>query len=368
MDVLDDRRLGRATLARQLLLARARLDVPAAVTQLLALQAQWPRSPFLALWSRVHGFAREQLGDPLRARTLVRATTFRGTLHVVTAADYLALRTTLQPVLERGLHQVLRARKAELDIPKLVKRAQKFFAGGSRTFEAVRDHLAAGDPDADDRAMGHAVRNMLPLVQVPTDDPWAFPQVSEFADAEQWLGRAVDANEHHAEIVLRYLAALGPATAADVQAYTGLSALAKVIATLGDRVVTFKDARGKILYDLPDAPRPRADVLAPVRFLPEFDGAIVARSDGRILAEEHRKHVFLSALRVLPTVLVDGRAIATWKIARTKTKATLAIDAFAPLAKREQTAVAEEGEALLRFAEPDAKGHDVHVTAAARRG
>ena len=368
MDELDDRRLGRATLARQLLLEREQLDVAKAVTRVLALQAQWPRPPFVALWSRLQGFAREQLADPLRARKLVRATTFRGTLHVVTAADYLALRTTLQPALERGLHQVLRAKKVELDIPKLVKRAKKFFGSGSRTFEAVRDHLAAGDEDADDRAMGHAVRNMLPLVQVPTNDPWAFPQVSEFADAEAWLGRAVDPKEHQAELVLRYLAALGPATAADVQAYTGLPSLAKVIAALGDRVVPFADARGKTLFDLPDAPRPRADTPAPVRYLPEFDGAIVARTDGRILAEEHRKHVFLSGLRVLPTVLVDGRAIATWKITRTKTKATLAVDAFAPLAKREQAAVAEEGEALLRFAEPDAKGHDVHVTVPARRG
>jgi hypothetical protein len=359
MTALDDRRLGRATLARQLLLERVRVDVPSTLQRLLALQAQWPRPPFVALWSRIQGFAREQLAVPLRDRTIVRATTFRGTLHVIGADDFLALRSTLQPVLERGLQQVLRAKKAELDFPKLVKRARAFFGRGARTFEAVRDHLAEADPDADERAMGYAVRNLLPLVQVPTDDVWAFPQVASFADAEAWLEKKIDPADRRADLVLRYLAALGPASIVDIQAFTGIAALAPVIEALGDRLVQLRDRGGKILFDLPDAPRPRADVVAPVRFLPEFDNAIVSRADGRILAEADRKHVFLSGLRVLPVVLVDGRAIATWKITRTKAKATLAVDAFAKLGKAHRAAVAEEGEALLRFAEPDAKTHDL---------
>ncbi len=369
---LSDRALGRATLARQLLLERAPLGVAEAVGRVLAVQSQWPRAPFLGLWSRIAGFDRAALVRAFQDRGLVRATTMRATLHTMRAADFLRLRRAMQPGLDRALQQVLRARGTELDLPRLLARGRACFGRGPRTFEAVRDDLAAGDDALDERAMGHAVRLSLPLVMVPTSDAWGFPQVSEFADAEAWLGRPVDDGEHTGELVLRYLAAYGPASAVDIQAWTGLPALAKVIAGLGERVRTFRDARGKAIYDVPDAPRPDPDVPAPVRLVPEFDGAIVARADPRILPAAHRKHVFASGLRVLPTVLVDGVAVATWKLERTKRKAMIVVDAFAPLGKREQAAVAAEAEALVRFAEPDAAEHDVRVTAPAparaRRG
>jgi Winged helix DNA-binding domain len=358
---LTPRQLGRATLARQFLLARAPIDVDTAVERSIGVQAQWPRPPFVALWSRVHGFTREQLAAPLRARTLVRATMMRGTLHVLAARDYLALRATLQPMLERGMRAILRGRLDGLDLPALVERARAYFGAHTRTFEQVRDHLAGADADADARAMGYAVRNLLLLVQVPTDAAWAFPQAPEFADAEAWLGAAPASDDRTDELVLRYLAGYGPASVADMQSWLGITGLAAVVERLAGKLARFSDERGKVLFDLPDAPRPDADVEAPVRLLPEFDGAIMARADGRILAEADRKRVFLSGLRVLPTVLVDGRAVATWKIVRTKARASLEIATFAKLTKRDAIAVGEEAEALLRFAEPDASAHEVRT-------
>ena len=62
-DVLDDRALGRATLARQGLLAREPGDPVATIEHLVGLQAQVPHNPYTALWARLDGF------DPWRCRS-----------------------------------------------------------------------------------------------------------------------------------------------------------------------------------------------------------------------------------------------------------------------------------------------------------
>ena len=89
--VLTLRELNRATLARQLLLERQQLTAPRAIERLCALQAQWSPSPYIALWSRVRDFDREQLAHALARKQVVRATLMRITLHLVSARDFLAI-------------------------------------------------------------------------------------------------------------------------------------------------------------------------------------------------------------------------------------------------------------------------------------
>src|SRR5688572_20877128 len=84
--------LNRATLARQMLLAREPMAATAAVERLAGLQAQLARPPFVGLWTRLAGFRREDLIQPLRERKIIRATAMRGTLHLMSADDYVALR------------------------------------------------------------------------------------------------------------------------------------------------------------------------------------------------------------------------------------------------------------------------------------
>ena len=90
MRTLTLRELNRALLGRQLLLQRQRLSVTNAVERVAGLQAQWPPSPYLGLWSRLDGFAPDQLTRAVARRTVVKATLMRTTLHIVSAADYLA--------------------------------------------------------------------------------------------------------------------------------------------------------------------------------------------------------------------------------------------------------------------------------------
>ena len=357
------RELNRATLARQMLLAREKRPVVKAVEHLLGLQAQLPRPPFTGLWSRLQNFTRSDLAAAVQKRTVVRATSMRGTIHLMTAADFLKFRGCLQPSLDAGMRAILKERADTLEVASLLAVARPYF-GQPHNFEDARDHLVSAFPRGDQRAMGYAVRMALPLVQVPSTDAWAYPAQADFVSAEAWLRKPVAACGALGPFVLRYLAAYGPATVKDAQAWTGLASLEATFAALGDKLVTVAGPSGKPLFDLPDAPRPDADTAAPIRFLPEWDSVIVTRADERVVAKADRPRVFLPGLRVAALVLVDGMAAASWKVSATAKKATLQIDSFKTWPAAVRREVTAEGEALLRFVEPEAKAYDVKVATA----
>ena len=356
------RGLNRATLARQMLLSRVSIKPLRAIERLAGLQAQLPKPPHVGLWSRLEGFCREDLVALLRRREVVRATMMRGTLHVVSAKDYLAWRPTLQPMLTRGMQAILRERTKGLDVEKLVAEADEALTERPRTFTQLREVLSKLHPKGDERAMGYAVRCSLPLVQVPTEHAWGFPSDSQFAPAQAWSGQTLRAGDATEDLVLRYLAAFGPATAADVQIWSGLQGVKEVIERLRAPLQVLHGERGRELFDLPNAPRPPEDAVAPARFLPEFDNLLLAHTDRqRFVADRFRKRVFLPALRVAPTFLVDGFVAGAWSVKRVKDAATLTIEPFEPLSKKAQNELAVEGELLLHFVEASARSFDVKV-------
>ena len=362
---LTQRRLNRATLARQMLLAREKREKTTAlrvIERLAGMQAQWPQPPYIGLWTRIDGFERADLARLFTRRDAVRATMMRGTIHVVSAKDYAAWRPMLQPLLTRGMRSILRGVADEIDLDGLVAEARAFFDEEPRTFTELRAHLVKRkhQPKIPERAMGLAVRYHLPLAMVPTDAARGFPSNADFAVAEKWLGKPVGKSDAPDALVLRYLAAFGPATVGDVQEWSGLAGLREVVERLRPKLVTFRDERKRELFDLPKAPRPDTDVDTPVRFLPEFDNLILAHSDrSRFIAEQHRAFVFLPGLRVLQTILVDGFVAGTWTIERVKRSATLVVEPFGALSKKVEREVAAEGDALLRFHDADAESFDV---------
>jgi hypothetical protein len=367
-DGMTTRALGRATLARQMLLSREKVPALAAIERLAAIQAQAPRTPFVALWSRVKDFRREHLAGLLKEHAAVRATSMRGTLHVLAAKDYANMRAALQPSLTRGMQAILRDRMKGLDVDAVTREARRFFDEAPRTFTEVRDCLVKRFPKGDERAMGYAVRLHLPLVQVPTGDPWSFPATADFALAEPWLGAPLPSGGGPQGIVLRYLAALGPATPADVQSWTGLSDAREVVEGLRPKLRALKGERGRELFDLPDAPRPPEDATAPVRLLPEFDNVLLGHADRkRFVADEHRSRIYLPGLRVAATFLVDGRVAGTWTTESAKGKASLELQPFAAIPSAASAALEEEASALLRFVEPRASSFDVRIAKAGGR-
>lgn len=354
-ETLSVRALNRATLARQMLLAREAIPASEAVGRLCGMQAQEPKPPYLGLWTRLEGFQASELGSALHDRSLVRATMMRATLHLVTSADYTAFRTAMQPMLDGGL-RVLGDRAKGLDLEKVVPAARSLLETGPLTFNEIRALLQEQFPDVNDRALGYAVRLCVPLVMVPTEDRWGFPRTSRFTLADTWLGSGPDTENAVDELMLRYLAAYGPASAADAQTWSGLSSTGEALERLRPNLRTFTDDKGRELFDLPDAPRPGEDCRAPARFLPEFDSLVLAHADRRrVIADEHRPMLTTKNLRVRAVFLWDGFARGIWETEYKRKVATLRMRPFEALPRTAVKELGTEGEAMLRFMEPDAK-------------
>ncbi|AQZ61595.1 unnamed protein product [[Actinomadura] parvosata subsp. kistnae] len=350
--MLSLRDLNRATLARQHLLSRHDGDAADVVHRLVGLQAQEPRPPYLGVWTRLEGFRRADLHAALHARTLVRATMWRATLHLMTAADFAAFRPVVAPVLAAAAR-----RFPEVDFDAVAAAAHRLLAAGPLTFNELRPKLLEEFPGAYDRALGYAVRMLTPLVVEPTQDRWSYPREPAFGlpglpmeAAPASPDASAPASGGVPALVERYLAAFGPATPADVQTWSGLRGLRKIMTGMDLERVT--DFAGRELFDLPGAPRPGGDVPAPVRFLPDFDTLILGHDDRtRVLADEHKSLVATKNLRVRAVYLVDGFAAGTWQIKRSGKKATLLVT---PFGKTDLDDLEEEGLRLLAFAEPDA--------------
>jgi hypothetical protein len=354
--------LNRATLARQMLLARETMAPARALERLVGMQAQLARPPFLGLWSRLAGFRREQLIRSVERREVVRATMMRATIHLLTARDYRSLRPALQPMLGRIMQSMLRDRAAARELPAMTSAARRFFGEEPRTFDELRVFLAERFPRVGDvRAAGYAIRLHLPLVQVPDGGRWAWPGAADFALAEEWLGERLPRDPGPRTLVLRYLAAFGPATPGDAQTWSGLQGLGEVFDDLRPKLRIFRDERGRELFDLPRAPRPPADTPAPLRFLPEYDNLLLSHADrSRVMSNERQRRI-VTANGLLPTFLVDGFLAGIWKVSRKKDVAALVVEPFIALAKDVRRALVEEGEQLLRFVEEGAHSFEVRL-------
>ncbi|OXM74267.1 MULTISPECIES: winged helix DNA-binding domain-containing protein [Amycolatopsis] len=353
-DTLGPRALNRALLARQLLLRAAEVTPLEAVRHLCGLQAQAPFPPYYGLWSRLHGFRPEQLGQLLLDRQVVRIALMRGTVHLVTAEDCLWLRPLVQPLFDRDLRTNTAYKKplAPLDLGEVADRARAVLAEEPHTPAALGKRLAEQWPDTPPAALAHAARGLLPLVQVPPRAVWGRSGRTTLATAEDWLGRPLDRNGSLDELVSRYLAAFGPASVADVQAWSGLTRLGEVVDRLRPRLRVFRTEQGREVFDLPEAPRPDPATPAPPRFIAEFDNLLLSHTDRtRVLPDDARKRVFGVPNGVFPgTILVDGLVRGSWRIARSRNAATLEIEPYERFSTKDRAALEDEGARLLRFA------------------
>jgi hypothetical protein len=199
-------------------------------------------------------------------------------------------------------------------------------------------------------------------VQIPPRGIWGEGGLPILATSDAWLGRPLEAAPSPDKMVMRYLAAFGPATVNDIQAWSGLTRLREVTDRLGRRLRHFHDENGKELLDVRGARVPDPETPAPPRFLPEFDNVLLGHADRtRVIADEHRKLVFLSANRMMGTVLLDGWVGGRWKITRTRDSATLVVEPFKRLAGGDEVAVSAEGAGLLKFSAADLESHDVQI-------
>jgi len=362
--VLSTRALNRATLGRQMLLRRQKLSALQAIEHLVGMQAQAPDPPYLGLWTRLEGFHPGELACLILDHSAVRIALMRNTVHLVSARDCLELRPLVQPVIDRGLraNRPHRVGLEGVDPEALSAVGRALLEERPRTAKELGELLLEGWPGRDPTSLARAIRHLVPLVQVPPRGVWGESGPAAHTTVEAWLGRPLERDPSLEEMVLRYLGAFGPATIKDVQTWSGLTRLGEVIDRLRPRVVTFRDEHGRELFDLPDAPRPDPDAVAPPRFLTEFDNLILSHADRtRVIAEEYRNAIASRNGMVPSTFLVDGFVRGTWKTGRTRGKATLMIDPFEPLAEKDRDALAQEGERLIRFVSECAGAYEVRI-------
>ena len=354
---LSARALNRATLARQMLLARERRGVLETVEFLGGLQAQIPNASYTGLWTRLVDFDPEELSALMTDRSVVRISAMRGTIHLLSADDALSFRPLCQVVNDRGPFGKGAYRKALAGIEQadLVAAARGLLEAEPLTNGRLGAALQEAFPGYDGSTLAWAVRDSpLALVQVPPRGLWGQSCAPTSTTAEHWLGRPLDPAPSVDRMVLRYLAAFGPATVRDAQAWSGLTRLAEVFERLRPQLRTFLDAgSGRELFDLPDAPRPAGDTPAPMRFLPDYDNVVLGYADrGRIITPEDQ--VRLGQLnRYLAAFLVDGRVRGTWSVTLTGPVPEVVVSSFTELGAEEEQAVHEEAEKLLRFHRPD---------------
>jgi hypothetical protein len=349
VDRISRRGLGRALLARQLLLERSSLGIVDAVEHLVAMQAQSPQAPFVGLWSRLAGFDPDELSRLLLSRDVVRATTLRTTVHLSTTRDYLALRPAVAPVIER-MARSMPFGKDLGDIPAadVVAAGREVLACTPLSRSDLGAALAGRFPSVPPASLGYLATVTEELVQLPPRGMWRASGRAVLAPAASWLGVAPGPPLPVEDLLMRYLAAYGPATVADAQVWSGLTGLGEVADRLRSRLLTLVDDSGRELLDLPNAPRPGDDVPAPVRFVPEYDNLLLSHADrSRVIADGDRVRVFVRG-----GLLVDGYVAGAWKLVRRRTAATLAVEPFRPFTAVEQDEVDRETQALLDFLAP----------------
>jgi hypothetical protein len=364
MDTLSNRQLNRATLARQMLLERARTTIPEAVRVLGGLQAQQSNDPYIALWSRLHGFRQDELTALIVERALARATTMRGTLHLHTVNDLYGVRALVADFLRGMWRSNFLKRFGSEDQVKVRRAGVKLLdAKAPMTANALGKALKEKFATAEPLAISVLLQVTETLIQVPPTRLWGNGGAPLLTRVENWLPPPPDKLLTRRDLVRRYLRAFGPASVADMQTWCRLTKLGAEFEALKAELVTFRSEDGRMLFDFPDAPRPDADTPASVRFLPLYDNVYLGYENRRrmlAMGDTTRDNMFQS---FRPAVLVDGIIAAGWTVETKKGRARLRVEPYLKLRKADVRDIEREGLAFVKFMAGEAESHDVEVAA-----
>lgn len=348
--VLTLRELNRTHLQRQHLLKRSSMSVGDMLCAVAGLQAQEVKDPYLALWSRIEGFQHADLAAMLLDRSAVRASLMRGTIHLVTASDYLTFFPVTYALHKRAVHSVSSAKLVSREHhAAIADHSRELLADQPLTASQIGEALAENWQDYERRSLSQVVRFLLPLIQTPPRGVWGadISQKPRWTMSADWLDVDVPERAGPAhEFVRRYLRAFGPTSLADLTSWSGVTNMKPVLAELGDELTTYTNEAGTTLYDLAGPEIIDGDSPAPVRFLPGFDNALLGHKDRRrIISDEHRAIIGTPNGMFASTFLVDGFVAGVWRVINGQIELT----AFDTITERDQREVEREAEQLSPF-------------------
>jgi hypothetical protein len=345
-------------LERQGLLRRVERPAAEVIEHLVGLQAQEPRDPYVTLWSRIEGFRPEELEGLIESRKAVRMTLMRGTIHLVTDRDCLALRPAMQSVCERmfwsgsPFGKQLRG----VDVDEVVAAGRAYLREPLMRSQ-LRPLLAERWPDADADSLTYAVAYLVPLVQVPPRGLWSRSGRATLTTADSWLGRRLEPSAKPDDAVRRYLAAFGPASVKDIATWSGLTGVREIVERMRGGLRTFRDENGVELLDVPDAPLADPATPAPVRFLAEYDNIFLSHADrSRIGDSADKAKLGFGDDRFFRLVLIGGFLRAAWRVQ----DGDVVVKPARRLSKKDAASVEAEGHRLTQFL----GGGDVRILAA----
>jgi hypothetical protein len=347
--VLGQRALNRALLERQHLLTRATMPALSMIEHLVGTQAQSPLASYVGLWTRLTGFRETELAELMTSRQTVRATLMRGTIHLVSAADALTLRPLIEPTIAGTVRGQFGRALAGLDMDAVAKVVRELIEAEPRTRAQLREVLGQQWPDYDAESLSLAATYLVPTVQVTPRGVWGSSGPAALTTLESWLGRPLDPSPSIDAIVLRYLAAFGPASVMDAQAWSGLTRLREVFERLPG-LRTYRSEAGVVLYDVESGALPSPEVPAAPRYLPEYDNILLSHADRtRVNPEGRRVPLPPGGGASMGTVLIDGVYAANWRLYRERDQAAVEVMPFHKLTSSEKTDLEAEGMRLVDF-------------------
>jgi hypothetical protein len=356
--VLTTRELNRALLARQFLLAREPVAAKHVIEHLAGMQAQVPRDPYIALWTRIDGFDPCELERLIAGRKAVRIVVMRGTIHLLTARDCLEFRPLMRPMLAKHAEKMFETVDG-VAREELIAAVRDIVDARPMTYVELSRELEGRWPGVDGRVLALCARGLLPLVQVTPRGLWTSSGPSAHTTAEAWIGKPLRAKPDPVRFVERYLRAFGPAAFEDVTAWSRLPGLRPALEELRPKLRTFRDENGRKLFDVADGPLPDPDTPAPVRFFPEYDNVFLGHRDrSRVNVRNYFDMDFPKGGSFKGSFTVDGFLAGFWRIVTSKGASSLELFPTGRLTKAARDELGDEGAGLLRFCVPDTT-HDI---------
>jgi len=336
---LSARRLNRTLLQRQHLLDRTDSTPHDMARHLVGLQAQENLPPYLSLAARLTSFDPHEVTAGLEDRSLVRLLTMRGTVHLLVADDALMLRQWTAPVHEREIkisQSIGPAR--EVDRAAFLAALSELLADGPQPQKALGTALAERFPGVAATQLGQLARSTAPLVQCPPRGTWKGSGGVVYQYVDRWLGRPLVEPDVQ-EIVRRYLRAFGPATAADVTAWSAITRLGPVLKAMDD-LVTHEDEQGKPLYDVAEGELADEDAPAPVRLLGQYDNVWLSHAGrDRVTTPESRTHWMGVNGGLAATIFADGMLVGLWTVTDGRVEV---VQTIRDLSKKEKSELDDE--------------------------